>query len=70
MIYIDRVPYGISKNKKVYESIIKGLSNRQVTVSSAGTTGIPKIFSHSSELMTDIAKHNVQYMNLNSMAVA
>ena len=69
MIYIDRIPYGISKNKKVCESIIKGLSNRQVTVSSSGTTGIPKIFSHSSELMTDIAKYNVQYMNLNSKSV-
>ena len=64
MIYIDGVEYIESDNNHVRSAVINYLHNWNVTVSTSGTTGKPKTFTHDSTLMTKIAEHNAEYFGL------
>ena len=66
MIYIDGVEYLKSKNDHVKNAVVSYLNNWNITVSTSGTTGKPKTYTHSSDLMRKIAEHNADYFMLNS----
>jgi len=66
MIYIDGIEYIESDNDQVRSAVINYLHDWKVTVSTSGTTGKPKTFTHDSTLMTKIAEHNAEYFGLSS----
>lgn len=66
MIYIDGVEYLKSKNDHVKNAVVSYLNDWNITVSTSGTTGKPKTYTHSSDLMRKIAEHNADYFMLNS----
>ena len=66
MIYIDGVKYTESTNDYVQSAVVSYLNSWNVTVSTSGTTGKPKTFTHDSKLMTKSAEHNADYFGLTS----
>lgn len=66
MIYIDGIEYIESDNDQVRSAVIDYLLNWNVTVSTSGTTGKPKQFTHHSKLMTKVAEYNAEYWDLTS----
>ena len=64
MIYIDGVEYLDCDNDYVRSSVIDYLENWNVTVSTSGTTGKPKVFTHDKKLMRKIAEYNAEYFDL------
>ena len=66
MIYIDGVEYTKSDNDYVREAVKSYLANWNITVTTSGTTGKPKTYTHSSDLMRKIAEYNAEYFMLDS----
>lgn len=66
MIYIDGIEYLDCDNDHVRSAVIDYLENWNVTVSTSGTTGKPKVFTHNEKLMRKIAEYNAEYFDLNS----
>tara|TARA_R110000772_G_scaffold130128_6_gene238418 strand:- start:395 stop:1399 length:1005 start_codon:yes stop_codon:yes gene_type:complete len=66
MIYIDGVEYLDCDNDRVRSAVIDYLNNWNITVSTSGTTGTPKVFTHDAKLMLKIAEYNAEYFELNS----
>jgi acyl-coenzyme A synthetase/AMP-(fatty) acid ligase len=66
MIYIDGIKYLESDNEHVRTAVINYLENWNITVSTSGTTGTPKVYTHSDKLMRKVAEYNAEYFMLDS----
>lgn len=69
MIYIDGIPYIESDNDYIRSAVIDRIHDWNVTVTTSGTTGHPKVVHHSKELVKQISEFNTDWFGLDSSSV-